>query len=146
MSYRCHRYIGKVTKFGLFKIIIFRSYCHFSVGGAKNAPCTGVGLSSLNEADWLINAPQWKWFDTASRQTDCNTEILTWHIIALTKFHSSCMTTYITWQKILQIFINKKNNRVIYTYWICRSGKGDGNGYCFFSPIWFWHYLDLPNE
>ena len=26
-------YIGKVTKFGLFKIIIFRSNCHFLVGG-----------------------------------------------------------------------------------------------------------------
>ena len=33
-----HRNIGKVTKFELFRIIIFRSYCHFSVGGAENAP------------------------------------------------------------------------------------------------------------
>ena len=42
----CHRYIGKVTKFGLFRIIIFRSNCHFSVGGAENAPPpTGVGLT-----------------------------------------------------------------------------------------------------
>ena len=41
----CHRYIGKVTKFGLFRIIIFRNNCHFPVGGAENAPPhTGVGL------------------------------------------------------------------------------------------------------
>ena len=34
----CHRYIGKVTKFGLFRIIIFRSNCHFLVGGRKTPP------------------------------------------------------------------------------------------------------------
>ena len=34
----CHRYIGKVTRFGLFRIIIFRSNCHFLVGRAENAP------------------------------------------------------------------------------------------------------------
>ena len=32
-----HRNIGKVTKFGLFWIIIFRSNYHFSVGG-RNPP------------------------------------------------------------------------------------------------------------
>ena len=42
----CHidMYIGKVTMFGLFRIIIFRSNCHFSVGGRNTPPPTGVGL------------------------------------------------------------------------------------------------------
>ena len=32
-----HRYIGKVTKFGLIMIIIFMSYCHFLIGVVENA-------------------------------------------------------------------------------------------------------------
>ena len=40
----CHRYIGKVMKFGLYRIIICRSNCHFSVGGAENAPPLQVKL------------------------------------------------------------------------------------------------------
>ena len=34
----CHRYIGIVTKFGLFRIIIFWSNCHFSAGGGGKRP------------------------------------------------------------------------------------------------------------
>ena len=34
----CHRYIGKVMKFGLFKIINFRSYCHFLLEGGIKRP------------------------------------------------------------------------------------------------------------
>ena len=48
------RYIGKVTKFGLFRIIIFRSNCHFSVGEAENTPPpTGVGLKINDSIDGL---------------------------------------------------------------------------------------------
>ena len=38
----------------LFWVIFVRSNCHFSVGGRKTSPPTGVGLSVITEAMELI--------------------------------------------------------------------------------------------
>ena len=52
------RNIGKVKKFGLFRINIFRINCHFLVGGWKTPPSTGVRLKDLSQKSYSCH---WLW-------------------------------------------------------------------------------------
>ena len=90
----CHRYIGKVTKFGLFKIIIFRSNCHFfgRGGGGKRPPPSNKPMDkppypfSLQMAYNSFRGLNPEFFGFFSREVDAGVTVF-----AIMKFGKKCL-------------------------------------------------------
>ena len=70
--------LGKVTKFGLFRIIIFRSNCHFSVGGRKKPP---PYRSRIKKSNFHLDKFQIPYCFSNIKDFPTNIELIFWKIL-----------------------------------------------------------------